>query len=174
MSTAREYPDVILAIQRKKVELGLSNQGMVDAVLAAGKMTNKGTADRILKPGAELGRYRYEDSLQPYVEVFLVEESPAEPKTLEDARDLKLQLEALQTVVAEKGEMIALLRQQVSTQQLRIETQDDMVSRLTSMIRSRSIFLAITAVVAISYFLFVDIPNPSVGITHLLSLIFGG
>lgn len=173
MSTAREYPDVILAIQRKKTELGLSNQGMVDAVLAAGKMTNKGTADRILKPGAELGRYRYEDSLQPYVEVFLVEESPAEPQTLEDARDLKLQLEALQTIVAEKGELIALLRQQVSTQQRRIETQDKMINSLTSMIRNRSIALGFSAVIAVSYFLFLDLPNPTNGITYLLSLIFG-
>lgn len=173
MSTAREYPDVILALQQKKAELGESNQGMVDLVLQAGKITNKGTADKIFKPGAEHQRFRYVDSLQPYVEVFLVEDPPAEPKTLEDARDLKLQLEALQTVVAEKGEMIALLRQQVSTQQRRIETQDEMVNRLTSMIRSRSIALGFSAVVAVFYFLFVDIPNPSVGITHLLSLIFG-
>lgn len=167
MSTAREYPDVILALQQKKTELGESNQGMVDIVLRAGKITNKGTADKIFKQGAEHQRFRYEDSLQPYVEVFLVENTPAEPLTLEDARELKIQLEALQTIVAEKGELIATLRQQVSTQQQRIRILD-------SMVKNRSIALTIAAVISACYFLLVDLPNPSVGLTYLLSLIFGG
>lgn len=167
MSTAREYPDVILALQQKKAELGESNQGMVDIVLRAGKITNKGTADKIFKPGAELQRFRYEDSLQPYVEVFLVEEAPAEPKTLEDARELKAQLSALQTVVAAKGEIIENQNKMITAQQARIK-------RLDEMIRNRSVCLGVSLVAVFCYLVFVDIPDPTNGITYLLSLIFGG
>lgn len=167
MSTAKPHPEIIAALKQKKKDLNVSNQGMVDLVIKAGKYVTKSTADRIFKEGSESQNFRYEDSLQPFVEVFLVEETPPEPKTLEDARDLKFQLEALQTVAAEKGEIISILRQQIETQQKRI-------ARLDAMVKNRSICLGFSLAAAFAYLLFVDIPNPSIGLTRLLAIIFGG
>lgn len=149
MSAARERPEEILALQRKKAELGLSNQAMADGVLATGRWTTKSVADRIFKPGAEKERFR-DDSVDPYIQVYLLEPEPPIPTTMDEAMELRIQLAALQAVAAADLKIREVLQKSI----------DDKKRAIWFL----SIALSVVAAVAIFYFLFFDIRNGSVGL----------
>lgn len=149
MSAARERPEEILALQRKKAELGLSNQAMADGVLATGRWTTKSIADRIFKPGAEKERFR-DDSIDPYIQVYLLEPEPPIPKNMDEAMELRIQLAALQAVAAADIKIKEVLQKSIDDKKRAI--------------RCLAIALAIFAGIAIYYFIFMDMNNGNIGL----------
>ena len=104
MSSARAYPGIVKALKDKKEGLDLSNQQMLDIVLSAGKIANKTAADRVFSDGSEERHFVYEDTLQPFVEVFL---SSVEQESVIDVKNEVI--ERLQESIKDKRRAIWLL-----------------------------------------------------------------
>lgn len=136
MSTARAYPGIVRALKDKKESLGLSNQSMLDVITQAGKIASKSAADRIFAPDGEERHFIYEDTLQPFVEVFL-SDRPTEDNEIVN-------------IIAAKDETI---------EQLRISVRDK--RRAIWFLTFGVIFLVLFI---LAYIAFYDLPNLEYGI----------
>ena len=181
-------PELILQLKAVKAERGLTNQDIVDLLRAKGYFTSLSSVKRVFAEGSENVAFSYEDTIKPLVEVLLVEATPVpveELDSLAEAQQYIAQIEGLQADALLKDKVIDDLTANNSTLQTTVDSQAATIQQQEAIIKQQAetienlkktkknhrilIFLLVAAFVilallAITYLIVHDIPNPHYGV----------
>ena len=181
-------PELNRQLKAVKVNNNLSNQDIVDLLRAKGYGTSLSSVKRYFTEGSEEMAFSYEDTIRPLVEVMLVTATPVpveELDSLADAQQYIDQIEGLQATVLLKHALIEELTLNNSTLQNTVESQAATISKQETTIQQQAetiaelkkkhandkikLFLIVAAFVilallAITYLIIHDAPNPHYGI----------
>jgi hypothetical protein len=174
MKKARKMPELILQLKAVKAERGLSNQDIHELLQTKGYYTSLSTVKRVFAEGSEDIAFRYEESVQPLVEVLLVEATPVpveELDSLADAQQYIAQIEGLQADALLKDNVIEELNRNNAALQSTVEDQKNTISSLSSkhssykkMIAFLVIAFILETLLVFIYLIIHDAPNPDYGI----------
>lgn len=181
MKKARKMPELILQLKAVKAERGLSNQDIHELLQTKGYYTSLSTVKRVFAEGSEDIAFRYEESVQPLVEVLLVEATPVpveELDSLADAQQYIAQIEGLQAdallkdnVIEELNRNNAALQTSDEEKSATIQQQADTIAALKKKISQYKIKIAflIAAFIFLTLLIFTyliihDAPNLEYGI----------
>ena len=181
MKKSRKVPELVTQLKAVKIERGLSNQDIFDLLRAKKYGTSLSSVKRFFAEGSEDVAFSYEDTIKPLVEVLLVEVTPVpveELDSLADAQQYIDQIEGLQATVLLKHTLIeeltntnASLQSTVDTQAITIQQQAETIENLKKTKRNHRILIfflvaafVILALLAITYLIIHDIPNPHYGV----------
>ena len=188
MKKAIKDPELNRQLKAVKVSNNLSNQDIVDLLRAKGYGTSLSSVKRYFAEGSEEMAFSYEDTIRPLVEVMLVAATPVpveELDSLADAQQYIDQIEGLQATVLLKHSLIeeltntnASLQSTVDTQAITIQQQEatikqqaETIENLKKTKRNHRILIfclvaafVILALLAITYLIIHDIPNPHYGV----------
>ena len=188
MKKARKVPEIVTQLKAVKAERGLSNSDIFNLLQDKKYSTSISSVKRFFADGSEDVAFSYEDTIKPLVEVLLVDATPVpveELDSLADAQQYIDQIEGLQATVLLKHALIeeltstnASLQSTVETQAATIQQQEATIKQQTETIENLKktkknhrilIFLLVAAFVilallAITYLIIHDAPNPHYGI----------
>ena len=188
MKKARKVPELVTQLKAVKIERNLSNQDIVDLLHAKGYGTSISSVKRFFADGSEDVAFSYEDTIKPLVEVLLVDATPVpveELDSLADAQQYIDQIEGLQATVLLKHALIEELTSTNASLQSTVETQAATIQQQEATIKQQAkdienlkkakknhrilIFFLVAAFVilallAITYLIIHDAPNPHYGI----------
>ena len=188
MKKARKVPEIVTQLKAVKAERGLSNFDIFKLLQDKNYSTSISSVKRFFAEGSENVAFSYEDTIKPLVEVLLVDATPVpveELDSLADAQQYIDQIEGLQATVLLKHSLIeeltstnASLQTTVDSQATTIQQQEATIKQQTETIENLKktkrnhrilIFLLVTAFVilallAITYLIIHDIPNPHYGV----------
>ena len=188
MKKARKVPELVTQLKAVKIERDLSNQDIVNLLQAKGYGTSLSSVKRFFAEGSEEIAFSYEDTIKPLVEVLLVDATPVpveELDSLADAQQYIDQIEGLQATVLLKHSLIEELTNTNASLQSTVEAQAATIQQQEATIKQQSetienlkkakknhrilIFLLVAAFViltllAITYLIVHDIPNPHYGV----------
>ena len=174
-------PELNRQLKAVKVNNNLSNQDIVDLLRANGYGTSLSSVKRYFAEGSEEMAFSYEDTIRPLVEVMLVAATPVpveELDSLADAQQYIDQIEGLQATVLLKHSLIeeltstnASLQTSVETKAATIQQQAKEIENLKKTKKNHRILIfflvaafVILALLAITYLIIHDAPNPHYGI----------
>ena len=188
MKKARKVPELVTQLKAVKIERDLSNQDIVNLLQAKGYGTSLSSVKRFFAEGSEEIAFSYEDTIKPLVEVLLMDATPVpveELDSLADAQQYIDQIEGLQATVLLKHALIEELTTTNASLQSTVETQAATIQQQEATIKQQSetienlkktkknhrilIFFLVAAFVilallAITYLIVHDIPNPHYGV----------
>ena len=144
MNNKERLKEIIEQLKQIKFEKELSVQDIYDMVKAAGFYTSPSTIRRVFAEGSENQNFRYQDTIQPIVQVLIGVREEGEPLGVVEAdtlknvallkeamiQDLQSENEALKLKVQQLEHDLALVSDRVDFLKGQIARKDDYIDRL--------------------------------------------
>lgn len=144
MNNKERLKEIIEQLKQIKFEKELSVQDIHDMVKAAGFYTSPSTIRRVFAEGSENQNFRYQDTIQPIVQVLIGVREEGEPLGVVEAdtlknvallkeamiQDLQSENEALKLKVQQLERDLALVSDRVDFLKGQIARKDDYIDRL--------------------------------------------
>lgn len=186
MSRSEKTRQIILKLKEVKYERNLSDPQIHRMVTDKGFNVSLSSVVRVFKEGSEDQGFRYEDTIQPIAITLLeTDEPPKEVSGVEEtqAEALRQLVQLKNSIIAEKDDTIAYLKEQLAAKEDRLHKQDTLlaerrefiydkdrtIAELRKEVKSQNRLRAFLVLVIIAMLLviiaalIVDMMNPNMG-----------